>query len=103
MNYKAICLISGICAACNAWAADIEVCGDLKQGEMIMLKNISPETQANFMEYGDFSLKILFIYYIKKSGNYYETQSEVNKTILRLFNENGLEFAFPTQTIYTKN
>ncbi|MBO4777030.1 MAG: mechanosensitive ion channel family protein [Bacteroidales bacterium] len=67
------------------------------------VKNISPETQANFMEYGDFSLKILFIYYIEKSGNYYETQSEVNKAILRLFNENGLEFAFPTQTIYTKN
>ena len=67
------------------------------------VSNISPETQANFMEYGDFSLKILFIYYIEKSGNYYETQSEVNKAILRLFNENGLEFAFPTQTIYTKN
>ena len=39
-------MISGICAACNAWAADIEICGDLKQGEMIMLKNIAPEVQS---------------------------------------------------------
>lgn len=65
--------------------------------------SIEEKTSANFMEYGDFSLKILFIYYIRKSEDYYKTQSDVNREILRLFSENGLEFAFPTQTIYTKS
>ncbi|MBR5433401.1 MAG: mechanosensitive ion channel family protein [Bacteroidales bacterium] len=65
--------------------------------------SIEEKTSANFMEYGDFSLKILFIYYIRKSEDYYKTQSDVNREILRLFSEYGLEFAFPTQTIYTKS
>ena len=64
---------------------------------------IEKKTSVNFMEYGDFSLKILFIYYIRKTGDYYQTQSDVNMEILRLFSENGLEFAYPTQTIFTKS
>jgi MscS family membrane protein len=42
-------------------------------------------------------MQILFIYYIKKSGDITKTQTEVNMEILREFNANGLEFAFPTQ------
>lgn len=65
--------------------------------------SIEESTSANFMYYGDFSLQILFIYYIKKSCDYFQTQSEVNMEILKEFSEHGLEFAFPTQTIYTKS
>lgn len=64
---------------------------------------IEEKTSVNFMEYGDFSLKILFIYYIRKTGDYYQTQSDVNMEIFRLFSENGIEFAYPTQTIFTKS
>ncbi|MCQ2958690.1 MAG: mechanosensitive ion channel family protein [Bacteroidales bacterium] len=67
------------------------------------IPEIEETTGATFMEYGDFSLQILFVYYIKKTGDYFQTQSDVNMEILRRFNENGLEFAFPTQTIYTKS
>lgn len=45
MNYKAICLIS-ICAAFNVNAADIEVCGELKQGELAVVKNIPAEVET---------------------------------------------------------
>lgn len=45
MNYKAICLIS-VCAAFNVNAADIEVCGELKQGELAILKNIPAEVET---------------------------------------------------------
>lgn len=53
-----------------------------------------------FSGFGDFAMNIKFIYYIKKSGNIAETQNSVNMAILKQFNQAGLEFAFPTQTLY---
>ena len=54
-----------------------------------------------FNAFGDFAMNIMFIYYIRKGESIAGTQSEMNLAILRRFNEAGLEFAFPTQTIYT--
>ena len=56
----------------------------------------------SFNAFGDFSLGILFVYYIKKDFDILNTQTEMNLEILKQFNTNGLEMAFPTQTIYTK-
>ncbi|MBN2789366.1 MAG: mechanosensitive ion channel family protein [Candidatus Delongbacteria bacterium] len=56
----------------------------------------------SFNNWGDFNLGILFIYYIRKEADILATQSKVNLQVLRQFNENGLEFAYPTQTIYKK-
>ncbi len=63
---------------------------------------IEKDVEVSFFEYGDFSMQILLIYYIKPSSNYFGSISDVNMEILRMFNENSLEFAFPTQTIYMK-
>jgi MscS family membrane protein len=52
--------------------------------------------------YGDFSLGLKYIYYIRKEADIFETQTKINLEILKRFNSNGLEFAFPTQTIYKK-
>ena len=57
---------------------------------------------AAFTGFGDFSMNILFIYYIKKGEDILQSQTEVNMAVLRRFSEAGLEFAFPTQTIYTQ-
>lgn len=57
----------------------------------------------SFNNFGDFSLNILFIYYIRKQSDIFETQTKINLDILKTFNKNGLEFAFPSQTIYTKS
>lgn len=54
---------------------------------------------AVFSSFGDFSLNISFIYWVKKSGDVMQTPSEVNMEILKTFNAAGLNFAFPTQTI----
>ena len=55
-----------------------------------------------FESFGDFSLNIRFIYYIKNKKNYwYEAPNAINSEILKQFNEAGLDFAFPTQTIIT--
>lgn len=55
-----------------------------------------------FSGFGDFSLNILFIYYIKAGESYLGVQNDINLAILREFNKRKLDFAFPTQTIITK-
>jgi len=57
-------------------------------------------TWIAFNAFGDFALNICFIYYIKKGEDIGATQTEVNLSILRRFNENGIEMAFPTQTLH---
>jgi MscS family membrane protein len=77
---------------------------------MKILKDIidsNNDTEENalisFNSFGDFSLGILFIYYIKKGADILNTQTDINLAILTEFNKNKLEFAFPTQTIITQN
>ena len=65
-------------------------------------KNIDEKILLSFNGFGDFAMNILFIYYIKKSSDILETQTKMNTAILTEFNKNKLEFAFPSQTIYTK-
>ena len=64
---------------------------------------ITDDYAAGFNGFGDFSLNILFIYYVKPESHWLDTQTLVNKEILRRFNKEGLEFAFPTQTILKKD
>lgn len=54
-----------------------------------------------FDSFGDFSLGINFVYYISAGQDKTEVMSRLHLNILKQFNEAGLEFAFPTQTIYT--
>jgi len=53
-----------------------------------------------FNAFGDSAMNICVIYYIRKEADIASTQTQINLAILRTFNENGLEFAFPTQTHY---
>ena len=56
----------------------------------------------SFNSWGDFSMGILFIYFIQKDANIFTTQSEMNMEILKRFNAEGLEFAYPTNVVYKK-
>jgi len=66
------------------------------------LKLIKDNYSIGFNSFGDFSLGIIFIYYIKKSSNILDTQTKINLEILKEFNSKKLDFAFPTQTIELK-
>lgn len=70
--------------------------------QKISTENTSVEDTVvtSFTDFGDFSLGITYIYYIKKSEDIFTTQNAINLAILKTFNEHGLGFAFPTQTIY---
>jgi len=64
---------------------------------------ITDDYAAGFNGFGDFSLNIVFIYYVRPESHWLDTQTLVNKEILKRFNKEGLEFAFPTQTILKKD
>lgn len=55
---------------------------------------------ANFTEWGESGLVLDFYYYIKKQGDILRVTSDMNMAILSAFNKAGLEFAFPTRTVY---
>lgn len=73
-----------------------------------ILRNMSNKVQyvspkdiiANFSEFQDSALAITFIYFIEKKGDIGKVTSDVNMEILTSFNAAGLNFAFPTQTLY---
>ena len=74
----------------------IELLKEIAANNTDLEENIS----VSFNAFGDFSLGILFVYYIKKESDILETQTAINLEILKQFAANGLEMAFPTQTIY---
>ena len=58
--------------------------------------------RAHFFEYGDSSLNFEIVYYVLSQdyNQYMDVQQEINFTIKEAFDERGIEFAFPTQTLY---
>jgi MscS family membrane protein len=66
-------------------------------------ETIEENRSVGFTEFGDFALNILFIYRIKKGADILDTKTAINTEILKRFNAVSLEFAFPSQTIYTKS
>ncbi len=60
--------------------------------------------RAYFNRFGDFSLNILVQYWcnVMDYEIYLRSLEEINMEIKRRFEANGIEFAFPTQTLYLK-
>ena len=56
-----------------------------------------------FEDFGDSALKIRFSYFVLDPNDRFETTSIINLEILKQFSNEGIEFAFPTQTVYFAN
>ncbi len=58
--------------------------------------------RGHFASYGDFSLNFEFVYFVVGSDyvQYMDTQQKINMEIYRTFEEKGIEFAYPTQTLF---
>lgn len=54
-----------------------------------------------FSEFGASSLNLTLVYFIRKGEEIPAVQTAINMAILREFSARGLDFAFPTQTVYT--
>ena len=80
------------------------------QNALKILENIARENKAisndgisaTFEKFGDFALKIRFCYFVKEATDSFGTLSTINLEILKRFNEAGIEFAFPTQTLHVE-
>ena len=66
-----------------------------------------PECRFNracFLDYGDSSLKYQLVYFVKERRggivDFMNTRSEVNLSIKARFDAQGIDFAYPTSTIY---
>ena len=58
--------------------------------------------RAHFFSYGDFSLIYEVVYFVLNSdyNKYMDIQQEINFAIKEEFEERGIEFAYPTQTLH---
>lgn len=58
--------------------------------------------RGHFALYGDFSLTFEFVYYVLSSdyNKYMDTQQGINLKIFEEFEKRGIEFAYPTQTLF---
>ncbi|MEE8131904.1 MAG: mechanosensitive ion channel family protein [Candidatus Paceibacterota bacterium] len=60
--------------------------------------------RVHFKEFGDFSLNFEVVYYVTVPdyGKYMDTQQSINFTLKEEFEKEGIEFAYPTQTLFVK-
>ena len=69
-----------------------------------IIKGVKDTTfdRAHFFSYGDFNLVFEIIYYVmsRDYNKYMDTQQEINFAIKKEFEARGIEFAYPTQTLY---
>jgi small-conductance mechanosensitive channel len=58
--------------------------------------------RAHFKNFGDFSLNIEVVYYVVGSdyNAYMDIQQKINFEIMKRFEDEGIEFAYPTQTLF---
>ena len=58
--------------------------------------------RGHFASYGDFSLKFEFVYYVAGANytKYMDIQQSINLDIYEAFEKEGIELAYPTQTLF---
>jgi len=61
--------------------------------------------RSHFKAYGDFSLNFETVYYmlVPDYVSYMDKQQAINLALFKKFEEEGLEFAYPTKVVYNKN
>ena len=66
------------------------------------LEYVDSLDRVHFTEFGDFSLNFDVVFYMKTKDyvKYRDTQQEINFAIREAFEKEGIEMAFPTQTIF---
>ncbi len=60
--------------------------------------------RSHFAAYGDFSLNFETVYYVTVADYlvYMDVQQAINLALFRRFEEEGIEFAYPTQTVFVE-
>lgn len=71
-------------------------------GDIIKKQENARLDRVHFKEYGDSSLNFEVVYFVAKPdfNLYMDVQEAINLEIFRRFAEEGIEFAYPTRTLY---
>ena len=71
-----------------------------------VIKNVNDTIfdRAHFLSYGDFSLVFEIVYYVIGAdyNKYMDIQQQINFAIKEEFERKGIEFAYPTQTLFVQ-
>lgn len=61
--------------------------------------------RAHFKSYGDYSLNFEFVYYVHTAdyNRYMDIQQAINLGLYEEFEKEGIEFAYPTRTLFIEN
>lgn len=72
--------------------------------EIIAKEKLAELDRVHFKKFGDFSLNFEVVYYITSPdyNDYMNTQQSINFALKEVFEREGIEFAYPTQTIFVK-
>lgn len=73
--------------------------------EIIESKDLVRFDRSHFKEYGNFSLNFETVYWVKSPeyNTYMDIQQAINLELYAKFEAEGIEFAYPTQTIFMEN
>ncbi len=73
--------------------------------ELIGSQERSRFDRCHFQSFGDSALIFEVVYYVESPDylTYMDIQQKVNINLHRIFEEKGIEFAYPTQTVFVKN
>jgi small-conductance mechanosensitive channel len=74
-------------------------------GEIVEATENARLDRVHFKEFGNSSLNFEVVYFVALPDFrlYMDIQESINLEIFRRFAEEGIEFAYPTQTIYVQN
>ncbi|MEJ5351907.1 MAG: mechanosensitive ion channel family protein [Melioribacteraceae bacterium] len=69
--------------------------------EIILKNELTEFDRGHFANYGDFSLNFEFVYFVLSSDykTYMDIQQQINFDIYQKFEQEKIDFAYPTQTI----
>jgi len=72
--------------------------------EIIESIEIAEIDRVFFKEFGEFSLNFEVVYWLKSSDykGFVESQPKINLAIMEAFQKEGIEMAYPTQTVFVK-
>jgi small-conductance mechanosensitive channel len=70
--------------------------------EIVEAQPLARFDRSHFSQYGDFSLNFETVYFVKDPdyNKYMDTHQAVNLALYKKFAEEGIEFAYPTQTLF---
>jgi small-conductance mechanosensitive channel len=70
--------------------------------EIIDKVELADLDRAHFRDFGDFSLNFEVVYYLESGdyNTYMDVQQKINLALKERFEKEGIEFAYPTQTVF---